>query len=432
MRVVFSLDLPSGSKYFASKYLGILCLFFLPIWGLAQNKSKEELERERQHLKQEIERTSRELEAVKKAQKVSLNEIALVKKKMGLRRQQINNINQQLASIENRMQEQSKSIEHLKQNIAKYKNDYIKSIVVSYKFYQLYNPTLYLLNTENFSNLIDRINYLRAYRDLRTRTLSQVKSTHRVLEQELNRLSVNKGSKEQILSEQKDEFESLRQEEREKQDALNKINSNRRKLAQTLHEKQKRWTKIRTLIQQEIKREMARNKAEAQRRLREHKESKTAKNEASKSKSYALNFSDKDYKLAKNFLENKGRLPWPIDGYITMSFGKNTIAEGSNISYNNSGITLRARGLNKPIKAVFNGSVTSVQYMDGGMLVTIRHGKYWTIYTPVYKPTVKAGQEVKTNEIIGYSGDSDNTAELEFQVMQETKFLNPELWLRKQ
>lgn len=65
------------------------------------------------------------------------------------------------------------------------------------------------------------------------------------------------------------------------------------------------------------------------------------------------------------------------------------------------------------------------------MLITIRHGKYWTIYTPVYKPTVKAGQEVKTNDIIGYTGNSENTSELEFQVMQETKFLNPELWLHK-
>lgn len=426
--MVYSFDL----RWIVTKYYTYIWILCLPAVVWSQNKSKEELEQERSRLKQEIQRTSKELEAIKKAQKISLNEIALVKKKMGLRRQQINTINQQLASIEAKMQEQSQGIEHLKRNISKYRNDYINSIIISYKFYQLSNPTLYLLNMENFSNLIDRINYLRAYRDLRTRTLSQVKSTHRVLEVELNRLSLNKDSKKQILSEQKDEFESLRQVEREKQETLNKINSNKRKLAQDLREKQKHWAKIRQRIQQEIKREMARNKAEAKRREHERNlEAKMAKMQNNKTKNATTTFSNKDYKLAKNFLENKGKLPWPIDGYITMSFGKNTIAEGSNISYNNSGITLHVRGLNKPIKAVFNGSVTSVQYMDGAMLVTIRHGKYWTIYTPVYKPTVKAGQDVQTNEIIGYSGNSENTAELEFQVMQETKFLNPELWLRK-
>lgn len=417
---MFFYDWPNlGFRYI----IGILVLC-TPVLCFSQNKSKEELERERIHLKHEIERTSRELGEITKKQKISLNEIALVKKTIKLQKQKINNINQQLADIDSTIQKQSKSIEHLKQNISKYKNDYIKSIIISYKFYQKYNPTLYLLSIDNFSNLIDRINYLRTYRDLRTRTLSNVKNTYKHLENELNHLNHNKYFKKQILLEKKDEFESLKQKERKTQETLNKINSNKRKLAQDLHEKKKRDGRINQLIKQEIKREMA----EAKKREKLMQKKRTTEGNKSKNKAQFL---DKDYKLAKSFLENKGKLPWPLDGYVIMSFGKNTIAEGSNISYNNSGITLHARGLNKPIKAVFNGVVTSVQYIDGGMLITIRHGKYWTIYTPVYKPTVKAGQEVKTNDIIGYTGNSENTSELEFQVMQETKFLNPELWLHK-
>lgn len=417
---MFFYDWPNlGFRYI----IGILVLC-TPVLCFSQNKSKEELERERIHLKHEIERTSRELGEITKKQKISLNEIALVKKTIKLQKQKINNINQQLADIDSTIQKQSKSIEHLKQNISKYKNDYIKSIIISYKFYQKYNPTLYLLSIDNFSNLIDRINYLRTYRDLRTRTLSNVKNTYKHLENELNHLNHNKYFKKQMLLEKKDEFESLKQKERKTQETLNKINSNKRKLAQDLHEKKKRDGRINQLIKQEIKREMA----EAKKREKLMQKKRTTEGNKSKNKAQFL---DKDYKLAKSFLENKGKLPWPLDGYVIMSFGKNTIAEGSNISYNNSGITLHARGLNKPIKAVFNGVVTSVQYIDGGMLITIRHGKYWTIYTPVYKPTVKAGQEVKTNDIIGYTGNSENTSELEFQVMQETKFLNPELWLHK-
>lgn len=417
---MFFYDWPNlGFRYI----IGILVLC-TPVLCFSQNKSKEELERERIHLKHEIERTSRELGEITKKQKISLNEIALVKKTIKLQKQKINNINQQLADIDSTIQKQSKSIEHLKQNISKYKNDYIKSIIISYKFYQKYNPTLYLLSIDNFSNLIDRINYLRTYRDLRTRTLSNVKNTYKHLENELNHLNHNKYFKKQMLLEKKDEFESLKQKERKTQETLNKINSNKRKLAQDLHEKKKRDGRINQLIKQEIKREMA----EAKKREKLMQKKRTTEGNKSKNKTQFL---DKDYKLAKSFLENKGKLPWPLDGYVIMSFGKNTIAEGSNISYNNSGITLHARGLNKPIKAVFNGVVTSVQYIDGGMLITIRHGKYWTIYTPVYKPTVKAGQEVKTNDIIGYTGNSENTSELEFQVMQETKFLNPELWLHK-
>lgn len=406
--------------------------------GLAQISNKEELEQEKGALKKEIEQAIKDLDAIKKNKKVSLTEITLIQKKQALRRKKINTINMQLAKIEDRIKVQAGDIDYLKNNADKLKKDYKQSIVQSYKFYNRYNPSLYILNARHFSQLIDNLNYLKSYRDLRAITLTRVKQTHRVLEIELNRLEASKASQKKILIEQKDEFDILRQEEKERQSAIKKLRQNEKTLSTALKKKQKRWDKIKRLIQQEIKKEIARTKKEAlvaAQRDRKQKRGKMPPKPQSKEQKErmgnSLTYAEKDYHLAKTFVASRGSLSWPTEGYITMHFGKNAISEGSHINYNNSGITLHPKVRNQPIKSVFDGVITSMQYIDGGMLITIRHGRYWSIYTPVYNPSVKSGQEVKAGQIIGYTSASDEDFEFEFQLMRETTFLNPEQWLKK-
>lgn len=416
-------------------WLGVAA-FYTQTNAQSPSEKKNKLEQEKLALKQEIERTTDELNEIKKHKKNSLSEMALVQRQLALRQKKISTIRKQLNVIDSQIHTQYEGIKQLKYNVSRLNDDYVKSVVISYKFYKKYNPALYILNTRNFSSLIDRINYLKKYRNLRNVTLSQVKQNHRILERELNKLSQVKIAQSQVLAEQRDELGILRQEEKKKEDALKQIRANEKKLTQALNQKQKRWNKIRVLIQQEIKKEIARNKREFKERKREEKRlaalSKEQKEGQKDRGASALMFTDKDYQLSRKFMAGRGKLPWPVDGYITMHYGKNAIAEGSHVSYDNFGITFQAKTPQKPIKAVFDGVITSVQSLDGGMLVTIRHGQYWSIYTPVYNPTVKPNQAVKAGEVIGYISNSKHNTELEFQLMKETHFLNPEQWLVRQ
>ncbi len=62
-------------------------------------------------------------------------------------------------------------------------------------------------------------------------------------------------------------------------------------------------------------------------------------------------------KLSDNFEKNRGSLPWPVAGNVSMHFGLQKYIEG--ITFDNPGITIET-AVEAPVKAVFNGEVTAV------------------------------------------------------------------------
>ena len=145
-----------------------------------------------------------------------------------------------------------------------------------------------------------------------------------------------------------------------------------------------------------------------------------------------FNLSEADFALATDFVKNQNHLPWPVDnGYLTAHYGLNTI-EGTKIQYDNSGITI-STSPGTSVKAVFDGEVSSVFNVEGNYGITIRHGNYYTTYGNLSSVTVSKNTMVKAGQVIGRSGSSDTEegrGQVEFMMMKELKYLNPESWLR--
>jgi septal ring factor EnvC (AmiA/AmiB activator) len=70
--------------------------------------------------------------------------------------------------------------------------------------------------------------------------------------------------------------------------------------------------------------------------------------------------------------------------------------------------------------------VTTVVQKGNSYIVTVRHGKYISVYCNLASVKVSTQQQVKTNQILGSVG-VDNI--LQFQLRNWTSILNPKAWL---
>ena len=124
-------------------------------------------------------------------------------------------------------------------------------------------------------------------------------------------------------------------------------------------------------------------------------------------------------------------MPWPVDnGVVTIPFGSSVVG---GLSIDNPGITISTPSSGGSVKAVFNGEVSAVSNLGDGMMVMVRHGKYFTIYSNLSSVTVSKGSTVTTGQVIGKTGEADDGSggQLDFMLMIENRNVNPQPWLRR-
>ena len=152
----------------------------------------------------------------------------------------------------------------------------------------------------------------------------------------------------------------------------------------------------------------------------------TARLNTIKSSSKTVFSSDEDMHLSGNFEKNKGHLPWPVSGTVSMAFGPHEYIKG--IIHNNQGVTIDVNA-GAAVKAVFEGQVSSVFNVGDVNAVIIRHGKYFTTYSNLSTVSVNKGDQVRTGQIIGRVGE---IGQLEFVLSDEKDHMfDPEKWLMK-
>jgi septal ring factor EnvC (AmiA/AmiB activator) len=135
--------------------------------------------------------------------------------------------------------------------------------------------------------------------------------------------------------------------------------------------------------------------------------------------------------LNENFKKNKGLLPWPVDkGIPILHFGPNKLASGTII--NVTGITV-ATDIGNNVKAVFDGVVSSVVFVEDMEVVIIQHGEYFSTYSNLGSVSVKAGQNVKTGQVIGKAAANlDGTGAIDLYINDaKGNNIDPEKWLRR-
>ena len=414
-----------------------------------QPEDKDALQQQREQLKKEIVETEKALNETRKTAKVNMGQLSLINKKMDLQGNVIDNINSEIKNLNNNIFLAQKEVNKMSRILDTLKQEYSKSMVYAYKNRSNYDFLNFIFSASSFNDAIKRVAYLKSYRSYREMQAENILRTQDMLSDRIKVLSGTKIKKGIVLQEQDKELTQLEKQQEEKKVIVDKLKSQQKELQAQVNAKRKQDAKLKNMITAMIRREVeiARNEAakKEKARLAELKKNnadtknttadnntntKTVKPSVSaKSTGSVLVSSEADKALDANFERNRGSLPWPVSGFIIAHFGR--IILPGNIEYDNPGVTIGAK-IGESVKAVFEGEVTLVSYIEDKQAVFIKHGKYFTVYSNLASANVQRGDNVKTGQVIGKAAANDEgQGEVDFILMKESNNVNPEQWLRR-
>lgn len=111
----------------------LTCLITLLIVTGAVAQSREDLERQRKQIQQEIAELQATQASIQKDKKANLAQLALIQNKIKKRNAVINNINDQVKLIDNNIFSNNREIYRLKKQVDTLKEQYAKTLVYAYQ-----------------------------------------------------------------------------------------------------------------------------------------------------------------------------------------------------------------------------------------------------------------------------------------------------------
>lgn len=438
-------------------FLIMLCTAFF----VQAQENKDEIQKRQKQLLQEIADLNSTLNKIKQNKKQSLNQLALVQRKINTRKELINNINRDLHRLDDNIYKNQVEINRYKKEIDTLKMQYAKSLVFAYKNRSNYDYLNFLFSADNFNDAVKRIAYLKSYRQYRETQVNNILKTQQLLQQQVGVLNTNKTEKNNSLTLQSKQIKVLQDDKEEQDLVVRELKGQEKDIAAQIKEKEKTRQKLQSALQAIINREIAAAKKkqeeeEKKRKLalaqQQQNNNNTPDNNPSASsgttqklnatagmtplnkgnRTYsAFESTTEDMNVSINFENNKGRLPWPADqGYVSTHFGPYQIP-GTPLKGNMAGVEISLpAGSN--IKAVADGVITAVFDLGSAQAVVIRHGKYFTTYSNLSSVNVNKGAEVKAGKVLGRAATSmGNDGQIIFMVTNDkNQNLNPELWLK--
>jgi murein hydrolase activator len=449
----------SGMQKICGILLVTLALF---VQAIAQPtpQNRAELERKRQELQREMDEVKEHLKEIKGNTKRTLAEATLLQRKIQLKNDVINNISQELRYIDDDIYNSNIEIYRQKKEIDTLKAQYARSIVYAYKNRSNYDFLNFLFSSSSFNDAMKRISYLKTYRTYRQQQASNIHKAQDELQRKIGMLNTNKNKKGEVLTTQNKVVKELQDDKKEKDIVINSLKSRADELSNQLAKKKKQDQQLKSLIAAAIKREIAEARAIAKKRDEEEKKrlaliaknnnnkppvtapennntpnntpaTPTRRNNKPVREGNVLEPTPEAVALSESFEANRGRLPWPIDnGYIALHYGTNAY-QGSRIDIDNPAVTFNTQ-VGASVKSIFNGEVSSVTNMDEGVVVIIRHGKYFSAYSILASASVSRGQKISTGQMIGRAkANGDNQGEVDLMINVGEKNVNPEGWIRR-
>lgn len=273
---------------------------------------------------------------------------------------------------------------------------------------------MYILASDNIGQAFRRYGYLRDLSKQMNSQASKIIDVQTELKKESEALAAMKREAESIKALRVTEMNKLKAEENDSRNLVSQLKKYKRKYQQDLSRKQ---------------REVDALNREIERIIRDATDEKGS-GKAGKGKSTAKR-KPIDYTLAKKFEANKGKLPWPADGPVVDHFGQRFHPVYTNLKLPfNNGVTI-ALAAGTEIKAVFDGEVKQIVVMPGyNKCVLVQHGNYFSFYCKLGTVSVKAGDKVKTGQVVGTVDTIGGETQLHFQIWSGRTPQNPETWLR--
>jgi len=407
-------------RFLKVTYFIALVLLCAP--SFSQSTKQQQLEEERQRLREEIAQM-KQLRADNKLKERSvLDEVETIRSQINIRENLIKITNQQANLLTREINVNFKKIDIYRSELKTLKEDYARMIKKSYKSKSHQSRIMFLLSSSDFTQAYKRLQYIKQYNEHRKEQAERIEKNTLDLQELNSDLSKQKENKQTLIAENREAQEQLKAEKKEQQVLMASIRKKQGVYTKQIKKKQEQASAIDRAIEKLIREAIAKANKKAGKKV-------TKKGSAT---TFALTAEAK--LLADSFTSNKGKLPWPVGtGRVTKKFGRQPHPTLPNIQINSSGVEIETRKGEKA-RAIFEGEVIAIQKLKGASrLVQIRHGNYITTYYNIENITVKEGQKIATKQAIGQVRVNPTTgrAIMKFLIYQNAKRLNPQSWIYK-
>ncbi len=405
----------------------LLAILFVTSLGMqVQGQDRATLEKKRKKLESDIKRNKELLGKIGEDKKNSISQLELLLSQINTRQKIISNINKELSILNSQIDENGAIIKALQMDLEKLKKEYAEMLYYAYKHNSKYNETVFIFSAKTLAQAYNRMRYLERLAEFRLRQAEMIKETQDALASKLTELNDKKKIQQDLLAEQTGQKQTLDNERSQTNTIVGNLQKKEKELKNNIKKYEEQTLALSNKINDLIQKEIA---------LAAAKEAERKKNEANaikKNPDAVKPAPAIDAKLSASFGLNKGKLPWPVDnGVIVKSFGQHPHPVNGNLITNNKGIDIKTNA-NSPVRAVFDGQVSSVLFMPGyNQVVLVKHGDYFTVYSKLETVSVKIGDKITAKQVIGtvHTDDDSSLSELHFELWQGTNNLNPALWI---
>ena len=436
----------------------ILFLFisFLTTPAFSQTGDKKTLQNKYDKLQNEIDDAEDLLNSTKKKKENSLNELKLLNRKIDIREEVIGNISQQVKTVDQQMEETSSTIASMQDDMSELKEQYAKMVYYTYVNDQKFEPLHFIFSAKSINDAFERIQYVKTFHSFRKDQIDAIEMMSEKLEKKLESIKKDKVEKQDLLSKEEKEKNKLDSEKQQKDKTLKSLQAQEKDLKKQIDKKKKDAVdlnkKIQSVIAEEIKKEKEKAAAIAAAEAAKKKEAETKTTAGTETKSTTkttteakttttktastenLGLTPEMQLISKNFMGNKGKLPWPVErGTITERFGKHPHPVLKDVMVENNGIDILTND-GAAVRSIFDGTVVNVIFNPSFQKgVIIKHGEYYSVYTNLSDVTVKAGDKITTKQRIGtaWENPEEEKTEVHLEIWKNTVLLDPALWINK-
>lgn len=436
-----------------------ILIVLLMITVTATGQNKEELQKQKVLLQDQIDLANTLLKQVKSNKESNINQLQTLNQKINAREQLIKTMNGQIKRLNLAILSKEKEIIELEVRLDSLKTDYAKLIDLAQRNLQPADQLMFILSSSSFTQALKRIQYFKDMTRYRKLQVNQINNSQIELAQEKQRLIARKQEKLDVQESQEKEKTQLLLDAKRQEETIIALKNQAGKLKKDIQRKKREAEQLEKQIKRIIAEELRKSRLRAERdnlekEAREldiirgkHFNSRTSNKvlkkliyerrkekgleERDEGPSYAM--TPESRALANDFASNKGALPWPVKrGLITGKFGKHPHPVVKGVLVDNPHIEISTEQ-GAIVRATFEGEVSSVVPIPGAnIMVLIRHGNYFTVYSNLIGVQVKSGDHISFKQPIGTAfTDEEGKTMVQFGIWKDANIQDPNAWLSK-
>lgn len=407
---------PGSSLPLAYWVAGVAALLLLgaltvPAHAQSTQDEREETEARLDALRTQINRDQERLRTTEREANATRDRLNELNREIALRQELVDTYERRLRQLQQQQRQARDTLQTLDAARSELVEEYKARADHAYRYGRLHDLAL-ILSSKSINQMIVRVRYLRQFAAQRRSRRSAIQDAQATIEAQQEELAASQRETQQLLTDARSERNRLQGLRRDRRQVVDELRAEQSALREEIERKQASVQELQDQIEALI--------AEA--------------DAASQGTGRTGVLSDAAYeRLSASFADNRGQLPWPVEGAITEDYG-NQVDPVHGTTTNNPGITI-ATNPRDPVHSVFDGSVSGIDFVPGfGTYLVIRHGDFLSVYSNLSELDVSMGESVSAGERVGWAGTENEPrgAGVFFAIfdMESNASNDPTQWLR--